>query len=132
MERTLVIIKPDGLVRGLVGDIITRFEKRGFRLVEGKLITADRAIVEKHYEEHRGRSYFEELVNYIIEGPVFVLVIEGNRVIDTVRTMIGNKDPVIAQPGTIRGDFANNITRNIIHASDSMTSAEREIGIWFS
>ncbi len=132
MERTLVIIKPDGLVRGLVGDIISRFEKRGFTLVEGKLMQADRVTVEQHYEEHRGRSYFEELVNYIVEGPVFVLVIEGNRVIDTVRTMIGNKDPVIAQPGTIRGDYANNITKNIIHASDGISSAEREIGIWFS
>ena len=131
MEKTLVIIKPDGLVRGLIGEIISRFEKRAFSLVECKLISADRDTVESHYEEHRGRSYFNELVNYILEGPIFVMVIEGNRVVDTVRTMIGNKDPVIAQPGTIRGDYANSITRNIIHASDSTTSSEREIGIWF-
>lgn len=131
MDRTLVIIKPDGLVRKLVGEIISRFEKRDFRLVDCKLINANFETVESHYEEHKSRGYFDELVSYIMEGPIFVMVIEGNKVIETVRTMIGNKDPVIAQPGTIRGDFANSITRNIIHASDSPASAEREIGIWF-
>jgi len=131
MERTLIIIKPDGIQRKLIGEIISRYEKKGFKITAGKLMKADKATVENHYDEHKGKGFFLELVDYILEDSIMVMVIEGEKVIEIVRNMNGHKDPAQAMPGTIRGDYANSITKNIIHASDSVDSAEREIGIWF-
>lgn len=131
MEKTLVIIKPDGVKRGLIGEIISRYERKGFKILDAKLIRADRKILEEHYSEHKGKDYFEKLVAYMMEGPVMVMIIEGEDVVEVIRNMNGHKDPKKALPGTIRGDYANSVTKNIVHASDSMESAEREINIWF-
>ncbi|SET33808.1 nucleoside diphosphate kinase [Natronincola peptidivorans] len=132
MQQSFVMIKSDGVQRGLVGEIISRFEKKGFILLEAKLATPSRATVEEHYAEHKGRPYFQELVDFILEGPVMAMVVEGENVIEVIRLMVGDKDPRKAMPGTIRGDFANTMTKNIIHASDAVDTAEREIKIWFS
>lgn len=132
MEKTLVMIKPDGVKRGLIGEIIGRFEKRGFPLLQCKLLNPGRKTVEAHYQEHQGKAFYEELVDYILEGPVLVMVLEGENIIEVTRSMIGDKNPAKAAPGTIRGDYSNNLTKNIIHASDSLESANREIKIWFS
>lgn len=131
MERTFVMVKSDGVKRGLTGEIIRRFEEKGYRMVRGELQYPDREKVEKHYEEHIGRPYFRDLVDFIMEGPVFTMVLEGNQVIKVVRLMIGDKDPLHALQGTIRGDYANTTTRNLVHAADSPESAEREIKLWF-
>lgn len=131
MERTFVMIKPDGVNRGLIGEIIGRIEKKGFRIIEAKLVRADIDTVKEHYAEHKEKSFFMELVDFIIEGPVMAMIVEGENVIEVIRLMVGNKDPRFAQPGTIRGDYAYSTTRNIVHASDSIESANREIDIWF-
>ncbi|MFT9497673.1 nucleoside-diphosphate kinase [Anaerosolibacter sp.] len=131
MERTLVIIKPDGVERHLVGEIINRYEKKGFSLLAAKLITADPLLLENHYAEHKGRSYFQDLVVYMSEGPIMVMAWKGTSIIEIIRLMNGDKNPSKASPGTIRGDFAHDLTKNIVHASDSPETAEREIGIWF-
>ncbi len=131
MERTFIMIKSDGVQRSLVGEIIGRIEKKGYRLIKAELRFPDRRTVEAHYEEHKGRPYFEPLVSYILEGPVMTLVIEGEDAVKVMRLMIGDKNPAKATPGTIRGDFANNTTRNLIHGADSIESAHREIAIWF-
>lgn len=130
MEKSLVMIKPDGVERGLVGEIIKRFELRGVQIRDIKLVNPSLDIVTDHYREHIGKVFFQELVDYIMEGPVVVFVIEGDNAVLMARSMIGNKDPIKAQPGTIRGDFASSITRNIVHASDGVEAAEREINIW--
>ena len=132
MEKTLVIIKPDGIERGLMGEIISRYEKKGFEIRDCKLITADKETLEKHYTEHKGKSFYEELITYMTRGKVFVMIIEGNHAIQIIRKLHGKTNPLEAQVGTIRGDFANSVTENIVHASDSKESAEREISIWFS
>lgn len=131
MEKTLVIIKPDGVERGLIGDVINRYERKGFSIVGGKLIKADRKTVEVHYAEHSEKSFFGELVDYFLEDLIFVMIIEGENVVEIVRNINGDKDPRKAKIGTIRGDYANTTTKNIVHASDSIQSAEREINIWF-
>lgn len=131
MERTFVMIKPDGVSRGLVGEIIGRIEKKGFKILEAKLISADLETVKLHYAEHSEKPFFQELVDFIMEGKVMAMVVEGENVISIIRLMVGDKNPQLAQPGTIRGDFAYSTTRNIIHASDSLESAKREINIWF-
>lgn len=130
-EQTLVIIKPDGVKRGLVGEVISRYEKRKFEIKSCKVVSPDRSIVELHYEEHSRKPFFEELVNYFMEGPIFVMIVEGNEAIEVIRNMNGDKNFKVALPGTIRGDFANSTTRNIVHASDSGEAAQREIKIWF-
>lgn len=132
MERTFIMIKSDGVQRGLIGEIISRIEQKGFTLIKAELKQPERKTIEAHYTEHKGRPYFESLVSFILEGPVMAMVIEGENVITLMRLMIGDKNPEKAIPGTIRGDFANNTTRNLIHGSDSTESAEREINIWFS
>lgn len=132
MEKTYVMIKPDGVERKLVGEILGRLEKKGFNILDIKMINPTKDIVENHYDEHRGKKFFEELVHFILEGPVVGIIVEGENVIEVVRLMVGNKDPKIALPGTIRGDFANTTTMNLVHASDSIESAEREINIWFN
>ena len=132
MERTYVMIKPDGLERKLVGDIIGRIEKKGYNILDIKMINPTKEIVEEHYEEHKGKPFFGELVDFILDGPVVGILAEGENIIEVVRLMVGNKDPKVALPGTIRGDFANTTTMNLVHASDSVESANREIKIWFN
>lgn len=131
MERTLVIIKPDGIERKLIGEIICRYERKGFQLLAAKLVQANEIILGEHYAEHKERPYFQELIEYMSCGPIMVMVWAGNSVIEIIRMMNGDKSPTKALPGTIRGDFAFHLTKNIVHASDSIDAAEREINIWF-
>lgn len=132
IQRTFVMIKPDGVRRKLVGEIISRFEKRGFNIVAMKMVQMDRATAEKLYEEHKGKPFFEELINYVTSGPVVCMVIEGEDAVNVVRKMIGNTDPKEAPPGTIRGDYALSKAENVIHASDSEEKAKREMSIFFA
>jgi nucleoside-diphosphate kinase len=130
-ERTFIMIKPDGVQRGLVGDIINRFEKRGYKLVALKLLQAPRVLLENHYEEHKGKKFYEPLLAYIGSGPVVAMVWEGLNVISVGRKMLGATDPAKSEPGTIRGDYAIVTGRNIVHGSDSEKAAKREIDLWF-
>ncbi|HCW05701.1 MAG TPA: nucleoside-diphosphate kinase [Clostridium sp.] len=131
MERTLVLIKPDGVERGLIGEVISAYEKRTLKIPALKMLQADRAIAEKHYEEHKGRPYFEPLINYIIEGKLVAMIVEGENAIQLVRKINGDKDPLASDLASIRGMYTSDKTKNLVHASDSVESAEREIGIWF-
>ncbi|GAV25555.1 nucleoside-diphosphate kinase [Carboxydothermus islandicus] len=131
MERTFIMVKPDGVQRGLVGEIISRFEKRGFKLVGLKLMQISRELAETHYGEHKGKPFFEGLVNFITSGPVVAMVWEGKEVIATAREMMGATNPLKAQPGTIRGTYGIDVGRNVIHGSDSPESAQREIALFF-
>ena len=130
-ERTFLAIKPDGVQRGLVGEIIGRFERKGFKLVGLKQLTPSRSLVEEHYGVHRERPFFAGLVDFLSSGPVVAMVWEGDGVIGSARTLIGATKPLEAAPGTIRGDLAINIGRNVIHGSDAPETAEFEIGLWF-
>ncbi|MGZ0053215.1 nucleoside-diphosphate kinase [Brevibacillus gelatini] len=132
MEKTFLMVKPDGVQRNLIGEIVSRFEKKGYQLVGAKLMNVSRELAEKHYAEHKERPFFGELVDFITSGPVFAMVWQGNNVIATARAMMGKTNPLDAAAGTIRGDFATSVGMNIIHGSDSPESAEREIGLWFS
>ncbi|WP_448379839.1 nucleoside-diphosphate kinase [Gloeomargarita sp.] len=132
MERTFVAIKPDGVQRGLVGEIIRRFEAKGFTLVGLKLLRVSRELAEKHYDVHRERPFFPGLVAFITSGPLVAMVWEGDGVVAAARKMIGATNPLSAEPGTIRGDFGISIGRNLIHASDAIETAQREISLWFS
>ncbi|MCD6468570.1 MAG: nucleoside-diphosphate kinase [Thermoplasmata archaeon] len=131
-ERTFVMIKPDAVQRGLIGEIVTRFEKKGIKIVGMKMIKVSRELAEKHYGVHKGKPFFEPTVNYIVSSPVVAMVLEGVNVIETVRKMMGKTDPQEAGPGTIRGDYGQFIGRNIIHGSDSKETAEFEIKLWFN
>ena len=131
MERTLVLIKPDGVERGLIGEVISAYEKRTLKIPALKMLQADRAIAEKHYDEHKGRPYFEPLINYIIEGKLVAMIVEGENAIQLVRKINGDKDPLASDLASIRGMYTSDKTKNLVHASDSVESAEREIGIWF-
>jgi nucleoside-diphosphate kinase len=131
MERTLVIVKPDGVQRGLIGQIIGRLEARGLKLVGLKLMAVPRALAEEHYAEHQGKGFYEGLLGYITSSPVVVAVFEGNGAIAIVRATVGATRPAEAAPGTIRGDLALEVGRNLIHASDGPDAASREIGLWF-
>ncbi|MDF2037185.1 nucleoside-diphosphate kinase [Cytobacillus oceanisediminis] len=131
MERTFLMVKPDGVQRNLIGEIVSRFEKKGFQLVGGKLMSISQELAEEHYGEHKERPFFGELVDFITSGPVFAMVWEGENVIATARQMMGSTNPKDAAPGTIRGDFGITVGKNVIHGSDSPTSAEREIGLFF-
>ncbi|WP_440059013.1 nucleoside-diphosphate kinase [Thermogladius sp. 4427co] len=130
-ERTLVMIKPDGVRRGLVGEIISRFEKKGFRIVGLKMLRMSRELAEKFYSVHKGKQFFESLIEFITSGPVVAMVIEGDSAISVARLMIGATDGRQALPGTIRGDYSLSKTENVIHASDSPESASYEIGLLF-
>jgi nucleoside-diphosphate kinase len=130
-ERTLVLIKPDAMRRGLAGEILRRFEARGLELREGKLLTVDRALAEEHYAEHAEKPFYGELVEFITSGPTLALVLEGEGAIATVRTTMGATNPADAGPGTIRGDLALSMPDNLVHGSDSPESAAREIALWF-
>jgi len=130
-ERTFVMIKPDAVQRGLVGEIIRRFEQKGIKIVAMKLVSVSRELAEKHYEIHKGKPFFEPTVKYIMSAPVVAMVLEGNDIIEMVRTMIGKTDPMKAEIGTIRGDFCQFIGRNLVHGSDGSDTAEFEINLWF-
>lgn len=132
MEKTLVLVKPDGVKRGLSGAIIGRFEKRGLRLAALRLCLITREMAEKHYAEHVGKPFFSGLVDFITSGPVIAMVVEGEGSIRIVRTMMGATNPLEAAPGTIRGDLALSMSNNVIHGSDSPESATREISLFFS
>ncbi|MBU4032542.1 MAG: nucleoside-diphosphate kinase [Candidatus Thermoplasmatota archaeon] len=131
MERTFVMVKPDGVQRGIVGQVISRFEAKGLKLVAAKFMKIDSELAAKHYGEHLGKPFYEKLVDFITSGPVMAMVWEGTDSISVVRTLVGKTNPKEAGPGTIRGDFGMTTGRNIIHASDSPSSAEREINLFF-
>jgi nucleoside-diphosphate kinase len=130
-ERTLVLVKPDGVSRGLVGEVIKRLEAKGLRLVAAELRTLDRETAETHYAEHVERPFFGELVEFITSAPLMALVVEGERAIEAFRMLAGATDPVKATPGTIRGDFALAVGQNVVHGSDSPESAARETALFF-
>lgn len=132
MERTFVLIKPGAVARGLVGTVLARFETRGFRIRAMKYLQVTRELAEQHYEEHREKDFFGELVSSITSGPVAAFVLEGPEAIAVVRKMMGSTNPMAAEPGTIRGDFGLEIVANVVHGSDSPASAEREIKLYFS
>ncbi len=132
MERTFIMLKPDAVQRGLIGAIIARFEGKGCKLVGMKLIQVDRTLAEQHYAEHRGKSFFEPTVAYIMSSPVVAMVWEGKNVVAIARELMGSTNPAVANPGSIRGSYGMDISRNVIHGSDSVASAEREIGLYFS
>ncbi len=131
-ERTFAMIKPDAIQRGFIGEIISRFEKKGIKIVAMKLVAVDRRLAEKHYGVHKGKPFFEPTVQYITSSPVVAMVLEGSNVIEMVRGMTGTTDPQKAAMGTIRGDYGQFIGRNIIHASDGKDTAQFEINLWFS
>lgn len=134
-EKTLVLVKPDGVARGLVGEVIARIEAKGYTISALRMLQADRGLLEKHYAEHKGKPFFEPLVEFMMSGPIVALVAEGNRVIEGFRSLAGVTDPTLAAPGTIRGDLARDqgtkVVQNIVHGSDSPESAAREIAIFF-
>ena len=130
-ERTLVLIKPDGVARGLVGEVLARIERKGFRVVALELRTLERAVAEEHYGEHRDKPFFADLVDFITGGPLVAAVVEGPAAILSWRAMMGATNPLKASPGTIRGDFALSNRENLVHGSDSLESAKREIALWF-
>ena len=135
IEKTLVLVKPDGVARGLVGEVIARIEAKGYKISALRMLQADRALLEKHYAEHQGKPFFEPLVEFMMSGPIVAIVAEGNRVIEGFRSLAGVTDPTVAAPGTIRGDLARDqgttVVQNIVHGSDSPESAAREIAIFF-
>ena len=131
-ERTFIALKPDAVQRGLVGEIVTRFERKGFKLVAMKLVSASEKLLHSHYQEHEGKSFFSPLVSYMRSGPVLATVWSGKGVVAAGRAVLGATNPLAAAPGTIRGDLGLETGRNLCHASDSVDSAEREIGLWFS
>lgn len=131
MERTFVMVKPDGVQRGLVGEVIARLERRGYRLCGVKMLQLTREMAEEHYAEHRGKAFFEGLVQYICSGPVVAMVWEGKGVVAGVRQLMGSTNPAQAAPGTIRADLAIEVGRNVVHGSDSPASAQREIDLYF-
>jgi nucleoside-diphosphate kinase len=131
MERTFVMVKPDGVQRAMAGQVVSRFESKGLKLVACKLMTISKELAAKHYAEHLGKPFYEKLVGFITSGPVLAMAWEGQDAISVVRATVGKTNPKEAGPGTIRGDFGMTTGRNIIHASDSPASAEREIGLFF-
>ncbi len=131
MERTLVLVKPDGVQRGLVGEVIARLERRGLRLAGAKFMQVSREMAERHYAVHQGKPFYEGLVNYIISAPVMALVWEGPNAVAAVRQTMGATRPTEAAPGTIRHDFALTIGRNLTHASDTPENGEKEVSLWF-
>jgi len=130
-ERTFVLLKPDAVQRGLIGEIVSRFEHRGLKLAALKLVRVTRSLAETYYSEHKGKAFFEPLMSYVAAGPVVAMVIEGDGAVTAVRKMMGKTNSAEAEPGTIRGDLALTIGRNVIHGSDSVESAKREISLFF-
>lgn len=132
IQTTFLMVKPDGVKRQLVGDIVDRFERKGFVLKGAKLMQISQELAEKHYAEHAEKPFFGELTDFITSGPVFAMVWEGENVISVARLMMGATNPAESAPGTIRGDYSTTVSHNIIHGSDSLASAEREIGLFFN
>ena len=136
VERTLILVKPDGVRRNLIGEVIRRVETKGYNIAALKMVQADRSILAAHYAEHEGKPFYEPLVEFMMSGPVVAIIAEGNRVVEGFRKLAGATDPTVAEPGTIRGDLARDqgtkVVQNIVHGSDSAESATREIGIWFA
>ena len=134
-QQTLILVKPDGVKRGLVGEVIARVERKGYKVSNLKMLTADRNILAKHYAEHEGKPFYEPLMEFMMSGPIVAMVAEGERVIEGFRKLAGTTDPTTAEPGTIRGDLARDtgtkVVQNIVHGSDSPESAQREINIFF-
>ncbi|MFM8560947.1 MAG: nucleoside-diphosphate kinase [Solirubrobacterales bacterium] len=131
MERTLILVKPDAFAAGLSGEILARFERKGLAPVALRLMTVDRELAEAHYAEHEGKPFFEELVSFITSGPLVAMVLEGPRAVPAARQVIGATDPLEAAPGSIRGDFALEVSSNMVHGSDSDESAAREAALFF-
>ena len=135
IEKTLILVKPDGVRRQLIGEVISRVEAKGYSVTSLRMMQADRGLLERHYEEHKGKPFFEPLVEFMLSGPIVAMVAEGNRVIEGFRSLAGATDPTVAAPGTIRGDLARDqgtkVVQNIVHGSDSPESATREIEIFF-
>ncbi|HSP75573.1 MAG TPA: nucleoside-diphosphate kinase [Cryobacterium sp.] len=135
VQETLVLVKPDGVARNLSGEILRRIEQKGYSLVDAKLVQADRSLLAEHYAEHQGKPFFEPLVEFMESGPILVLRIAGERVIEGFRSLAGTTDPTTAAPGTIRGDFGRDwgtkVQQNLVHGSDSPESADRELALWF-
>ncbi len=130
-ERTLILVKPDAFERGLTGEVIARLERKGLEIVALTLMQADEPLAQVHYEEHTDKPFFGELVDFITRGPLVAMILEGANAINAARQVIGATDPLEADAGSIRGEFATEVTFNLVHGSDSTESAEREIGIWF-
>jgi len=135
IERTLILVKPDGVARSLVGEVVSRVERKGYKVVGLKMMTPTREILAKHYAEHEGKPFYEPLLEFMLSGPIVAMIAEGNRVIEGFRKLAGTTDPTTAEPGTIRGDLARDqgtkVVQNIVHGSDSPESAAREIAIFF-
>ncbi|MCJ1441046.1 MAG: nucleoside diphosphate kinase [Stictis urceolatum] len=130
-EQTFIAIKPDGVQRGLVGDIVSRFEKRGYKLVAMKLVSPSKEHLENHYSDLSDKPFFKGLVTYMLSGPILAMVWEGRDAVKTGRVLLGATNPLASAPGTIRGDYAIDVGRNVCHGSDSVESAKKEIGLWF-
>ena len=135
IERTLILVKPDGVARSLVGEVVSRVENKGYKVVGLKMMTPTREILAKHYAEHEGKPFYEPLLEFMLSGPIVAMIAEGNRVIEGFRKLAGTTDPTTAEPGTIRGDLARDqgtkVVQNMVHGSDSPESAAREIAIFF-
>ena len=132
MERTFVMLKPGSIQRGLIGNIISRFENRGLKIIAMKMMTVSKELAERHYAEHKGKPFYDDLVSYITSGPVVAMVLEGGKAISVVRSMMGKTDPLESPPGSIRGDYGLSLGKNIVHGSDSPASAKREIDLFFT
>jgi len=132
VQRTLVLVKPDGVKRGLAGEIVSRFEKKGLKIVALKMLWMDKAVAERHYDVHRDKPFFPSLVEFITSGPIVAAVIEGRDAVNVVRGMMGATDPLQAAPGTIRGDYGTEVQENLVHGSDSEENARKEIDHFFS
>jgi nucleoside-diphosphate kinase len=131
LDRTLILVKPDAFERGLTGEVIARFERKGLQIVALKLMKIDRELAERHYSEHATKPFFGELIEFITRAPLVAIVLEGESAVESARQLIGATNPVEAAPGSIRGDFAIEVTFNLVHGSDSTNTAEREIKLWF-
>ncbi|MCM3539414.1 nucleoside-diphosphate kinase [Priestia endophytica] len=132
MERTFIMVKPDGVQRNIVGDVVTRFEKKGFQLVGAKLMNVSEDLAKEHYKEHEEKPFFGELVDFITSSPVFAMVWEGENAVTVARKMLGKTNPAEAEVGTIRGDYGLQVAKNVVHGSDSNESATREISLFFN
>ena len=135
-ERTLILVKPDGVERGLIGQILSRFESKGYTIEKLKMLQPTKELLAQHYAEHEGKPFYQPLVDFMVSGPVVAAVLSGERVIEGVRSMLGTSDPTLAAPSTIRGDlgrdWGDSVQKNLVHASDSPASAEREIALWLT
>lgn len=131
MERTLIVVKPDGYARGLVGEVVSRIERKGYRLAAARVFVPSAELLSAHYAEHTSKPFYPSLVEFMTSGPVFAAVVEGEQAIAGFRALAGATNPIAATPGTIRGDFAAQVAENVVHGSDSAESATREIGLWF-